>query len=122
MKGEKRTITLENGKYSVTVEHSLEGFLFYAKRDDQHWRDLIGDKLILAMFEEITTLRNQLGLDTSGKEEQEFHVAFWVSEKMLSGITVSAPDLVTAILGVCTFKNVKPEAIVYAHAKSSVYK
>lgn len=122
MKGEKRSIKLENGKYEVVVHHTLEGFVFYAKRNDQTWRDLIGDKLILAMFEEITTLREQLGMDTSGKEEQEFHIAYWVTSEMVSGTTVSAPDLVTAILGVCAFKQIKAERIVYAHAKSSVYK
>lgn len=122
MKGEKKIIKLEDGKYSIILDHTLEGFEFYAERHNERWRDFIGDKLVMAMFQEILALRTQLGMDTSTEKEQEFHIAYWVTDKVISGITVSAPDLITAIHGVCTFKGIKADRIVYAHAKSSTYK
>lgn len=123
MKGEKKIITLEDGKYSVILNHTPEGFEFYANRyQNEKWKDLIGDKLVMAMFNEILALRTQLGMDTTTETEQEFHIAYWVTNKVISGVTVSAPDLITAIHGVCTYKNIRADRIVYAHAKSSTYK
>ena len=123
MKGEKKVISLEDNKYQVVLNHSPEGFEFYAKRHatNEIWRNLIGDKLVMAMFQEILHLRSQLGMDTSTDKEQEFHIAYWVTDKVISGVTVSAPDLITAIHGVCTYKDIRSDRILYAHAKSSTY-
>lgn len=51
-------VTLEDGKYTVILNKAASepGRTFYALRYGEHWRDLTGDKLMLAMFNQIVEL------------------------------------------------------------------
>lgn len=51
------TIELDNGKYTVVHE---AGVNLHALRYGEPWRDLTGDGLVLAMAQEIESLREQL--------------------------------------------------------------
>ena len=48
------SIKLENGKYEVIVSNN--GSDFHALRFGEEWRDLTGDKMIMAMFYRIQKL------------------------------------------------------------------
>jgi hypothetical protein len=50
-------VDVENGKYTVVFE---EDGRLHVLRYGEKWRDCIGDKLILALAQEIETLREQL--------------------------------------------------------------
>lgn len=50
-------VDVENGKYTVVFE---EDNRLHVLRYGEPWRDCIGDKLILALAQEIETLREQL--------------------------------------------------------------
>jgi hypothetical protein len=52
-------ITLDNGKYTIVNDVENTGD-FYALRYGEEWRDLIGDKLVLALVSEIEDLREEL--------------------------------------------------------------
>lgn len=54
-------------------------------------------------------------------KDQDFHVAYWVSQGMISGVNVSAPDMAQAISKACAEQGVALHCIIYAHCKSSVY-
>ena len=119
---EKEIIDFFEGKYTVVLEHSVDPVKldFYALRYGKRWRELAGDNLVFVMAKEILALRKEEP-KPSGKGDQEYHVAYWVSHKMISGLTVKAPDLNTAIQSVCKSKGIKADAVLYAHAKSSIY-
>ena len=51
-----KRITLEDGKYSIYYNHGT----LKAERYREPWRDLTGDKLVGAMFDEIVRLREIL--------------------------------------------------------------
>ncbi len=50
-------IELENGKYTVQFDETGK---FWALRNGESWRDLTGDKLVLAMAHEIERLRDEV--------------------------------------------------------------
>ncbi len=58
-------IELENGKYTVQFDETGK---FWALRNGESWRDLTGDKLVLAMAHEIERLRKKL-------DDAEFNLA-----------------------------------------------
>ena len=49
----KETINLENGKYTISHE---DGLNFNCRRHGNEWRDLTGDSLMFAMFNEMMDL------------------------------------------------------------------
>lgn len=51
------TVIIEDGKYAIT---GLETGQLRALRHGQPWRELVGDKLVLALAQEIRKLRGQL--------------------------------------------------------------
>lgn len=129
---EPSVVNLENGKYTVILDQRGGEFKFFALRHHEPWRDLVGDNLTFSMFKEITNLREQLEqqITTTGKpiqqisttdEEQEFHVGYWVSKNMISGVNVNAVDMASAVRKAGEEHNIDPRLIVYAHAKNSVY-
>jgi hypothetical protein len=52
----KESIKLENNKYEVVVDATENDIAFYANRYGETWRDLTGDKLVMAMFYRIQEL------------------------------------------------------------------
>ena len=50
------SLTLENGKYTVELSESGE---FHTLRFGEPWRDLTGDKLVLALFQRVRQLEGQ---------------------------------------------------------------
>lgn len=54
---EMTKIELDDGKYTV-VNELFDGGGFYALRYGEKWRNLVGDKLVYAMFSEIERLRD----------------------------------------------------------------
>lgn len=46
--------TSADGKYKVVLETGGEHFSFMAFRHGQPWQNLVGENLILAMFQELT--------------------------------------------------------------------
>ena len=56
----KEKIELCGGKYEVVVDSHTDNFTFYANKYGENWRDLIGDKLIMAMFYRIVELESSL--------------------------------------------------------------
>jgi hypothetical protein len=53
-----QSINLLGGKYTVVVDPGAG--IYRAERYREPWRDLTGDKLVLAMFDEIVDLRAEL--------------------------------------------------------------
>ena len=53
----KETLKI-NEKYTVVLDQDVN-FKFYATRNGEQWRDLTGDNLILAMFQNLTTITQQ---------------------------------------------------------------
>lgn len=53
------SIQIADGKYTI-INDVDQGGDFCALRYGEHWRDLIGDKLMLAMYHEIESLRAEL--------------------------------------------------------------
>lgn len=51
-------VTLLNGEYRVVANADMTGFR--ALRHGKEWRDLCGDKLVLALVHEVINLRAQL--------------------------------------------------------------
>ena len=52
-------LELESGKYKIIYNFNPVGsekFVFKAKRYEQEWRDLSGDKLIMALIQKIEEL------------------------------------------------------------------
>lgn len=47
-----------NEKYTVILDQDVN-FKFYATRNGESWRDLTGDKLVLAMFQELQTAKEE---------------------------------------------------------------
>lgn len=47
-----------NDKYKIILDQNNK-FEFYATRDNEFWRDLVGDNLILAMFQQLQTLQQE---------------------------------------------------------------
>lgn len=126
----KHEIHLEDGKYTVVLKQD-EDFQFYAQRYNETWRDLAGDKLILAMFNAIVTMEKELSISRKEKPyarivknpagDKEFHVAFWKNKGMLSGVNIRAAHMEQAIRKACTQYGIDPCYIVYAHAKDSIF-
>lgn len=57
MPADRESISLENRKYEVILEHDEYGRQrFYALRHGEKWRDLTGDHLIMSMFHLIQNL------------------------------------------------------------------
>lgn len=56
----KRSVILENGKYEVI--HEAGAGKLYANRYGSVWRDMVGDGMILAMFEKIKSLEAEVEL------------------------------------------------------------
>ncbi|WP_313329432.1 hypothetical protein [Comamonas sp.] len=54
------TISLDDGKYTVIFAFGDAPFRFEALRYGDKWRDLCGDKLVLAMFNRIQELESAL--------------------------------------------------------------
>lgn len=50
-------VTVQDGKYTVIMEN--DGRL-HALRHGEPWRDCVGDKLILALAQEVETLREKV--------------------------------------------------------------
>lgn len=65
-------LDLEDGKYSL-VHDQCRGTL-HAYRDGQVWKNLNGDALVLAMFEEIARLRGQTVHLPTGKTATELEL------------------------------------------------
>ena len=53
----KETLKI-NEKYTVVLDQDVN-FKFYATRNGEQWRDLTGNNLILAMFQNLTTITQQ---------------------------------------------------------------
>jgi hypothetical protein len=51
-------VTVCDGKYRVIANEDMTGFR--ALRYNEEWRDLCGDKLVLALVHEVINLRAQL--------------------------------------------------------------
>jgi hypothetical protein len=69
-------IELENGKYEVVWdEKAME---FYANRYSQRWRELAGDKLVLAMMYRIEELQEQINSKESvdSKAADRFYATY----------------------------------------------
>ena len=49
-------ISLEDGKYTVVLDD--EGRLYANRYDEHFWRDLSGDKLVMALVHKIEELEN----------------------------------------------------------------
>ncbi|VTU45002.1 hypothetical protein [Variovorax sp. RA8] len=65
------SITLDGGKYTVELGHKNGRFTFTAQRYGQPWRDMSsdGDNLMLAMFQELRSQREQIArLEQEAKE------------------------------------------------------
>lgn len=54
------TISLEDDKYTVSLTTGGGQFHFEAARNGEQWRDLCGDKLVLAMFNRIQELESAI--------------------------------------------------------------
>lgn len=54
----KETLVFENGKYTLTYDRGVMKALRYGEQ----WRDLTGDNLVAAMFNEIQELREEMRL------------------------------------------------------------
>ena len=55
----KEKVELENGKYELVHIQNSNKFEFKCLRNGEEWRDLIGDKMIFSMFNEMIKLKNQ---------------------------------------------------------------
>ena len=55
----KESIKLMNDKYEVVVDATASNLAFYANRYGEAWRDLAGDKLVMAMFYRIQELEEK---------------------------------------------------------------
>jgi hypothetical protein len=51
-----KEIILEDGKYTIVYDFSPQSFTFKALRYGEEWRNLSGDKLILALIHRIEEL------------------------------------------------------------------
>ena len=54
---DSNTIVIENGKYAIT---GIETGRLEALRHGEPWQELVGDKLVLSLAQEIRELREQL--------------------------------------------------------------
>ena len=57
---EHEEVSLLSGKYKVIHENKNNKMTFKATRYDEEWRNLIGDNLVFAMFNEIIRLKSEL--------------------------------------------------------------
>ena len=62
----KETINLQNGKYTLSHENGLD---FKCTRNGEEWRDLTGDSMVLAMFNELMDLYESNALLSEKLEE-----------------------------------------------------
>jgi len=56
----KESVKLDGGKYEVILDQDGSSFNFHALRYGEEWRSLVGDNLILAMFNKIQDLEERL--------------------------------------------------------------
>jgi len=56
----KESVKLDGGKYEVILGQDGSSFNFHALRYGEKWRNLVGDNLILAMFNKIQDLEDKL--------------------------------------------------------------
>ena len=56
------TIELENGKYKIEVDFDIPTPVFKCYRNGKEWRDLTGDKMVLALVFENLKLKNRLAV------------------------------------------------------------
>ena len=54
---DSNTVVIEDGKYTIT---GIETGRLEALRYGEPWRDLVGDKFVLSLAQEIQTLRAEL--------------------------------------------------------------
>jgi hypothetical protein len=55
-----QTVNLEDNKYTIIFTDENNIFDFNCLRNGEYWRNLIGDKLVFAMFCEIVNLRQRI--------------------------------------------------------------
>lgn len=127
----KQEISLEKGKYKIVLddEPTIARLEFLAFRFDQPWRNLVGDKMIFAMFNEILALKKTIGdsvdrtkVVLKDNSMKDFHVGYWMTPHKLSGINVSAVDMTAALQSASTDHAIDPSNIIYVHLKESSYK
>lgn len=132
---EKQIISLSEGKYTLVLEYSVkpQKFYFYALRYDERWRELVGDNMVFAMFQEIVSLRRRLQgyiqkeLQTDfiveGRQivEQEYHVAYWIDIGRITGVNIHAANVMQAAERACEKHGIHADTIVYVHEKSPAF-
>lgn len=64
-----KQIELCDRKYKVVIDHDTR--TYEVLRHNEKWRDITGDKLILAMFDEIVELRIALSNASAHRDELE---------------------------------------------------